>query len=171
MKRDKISSSISRSCEDGRSKKTESVPFRCHLLVPAPFYSYTWSRDGAAPGANFHVLLLENLDEAVESGFLDLRRDGASMSDHHADADDVDVEQLLAGAITERSARNPGCWRQCSVRPEDASVKRCRGRYVWVERLRKRAKVVTSLSAPAPFSPAPFSSFSLLHAQAKGLNE
>ncbi len=121
MKRDKISSSVSRSYEDGRSKKTESVPFRCHLLVPVSFYSYTWSRDSAAPGANFHVLLLENLDEAVESGFLDLRRDGASMSDHHADADDVDGEQLLAGAITERSARNPGCWRQCSVRPEDAS--------------------------------------------------
>ncbi len=101
MKRDKISSSISRSYEDGRSKKTDSVPFRCHLLVPVSFYSYTWSRDSAALSANFHVLLLQNLDEAVESGFLDLRRDGALMSDHHADADDVDVEQLLVGAITE----------------------------------------------------------------------
>ncbi len=111
MKGDRFSSSISRSYEDGRSKKNESAPFRCHLLVPVPFYSYIWSRDSAALGVNFYVLLLQNLDEAVESGFLDLRRDGASMSDHHADADDVDVEQLLAGAITERSARNPGCWR------------------------------------------------------------
>ncbi len=94
IRRDRFSSLISRSYEDGKSKKDESFSFRYCLLVPAPFYSYTWSRDSAAPGANFHVLLLENLDEAVESGFLDLRRDGASMSDHHADADDVDVEQL-----------------------------------------------------------------------------
>jgi hypothetical protein len=94
MKGDRFSSSISRSYADGRSQKNESVPFRCHLLVPVPFYSYTWSWDSAAPGANFHVLLLQNLDEAVESGFLDLRREGASMGDHHADAGDVDVEQL-----------------------------------------------------------------------------
>ena len=94
IKGDRFSSSISRSYEDGRSKKNESVPFRCHLLVPVPFYSYTWSRDSAALGANFYVLLLQNLDEVVESGFPDLRREGASMGDHHADAGDVDVEQL-----------------------------------------------------------------------------
>ncbi len=94
IKGDRFSSSISRSYEDDRSKKNESVPFRCHLLVPVPFYSYIWSRDSAALGVNFYVLLLQNLDEAVESGFLDLRREGASMGNHHADADDVDVEQL-----------------------------------------------------------------------------
>ncbi len=58
----------------GREGKNKSVPFRS--------------------GTDFLALLLQNFNEAVETGPLNLCQQGATDGDHHADPGDIDVEQL-----------------------------------------------------------------------------